>query len=231
MVPGYNLRVFLIEDDREIQNFLARALKEAGYRVDVASSAEQALSQALEGRHDAFIVDLTLPGMDGLDFIQKCRAQGVGVPVLILSARRSVDERVRGFEKGGDDYLTKPFALAELLARLQSLLRRSSPSLPEASSLRVADLEINLLRREARRAERRLNLTAKEFALLEYLVRNQKRLVTRSMILDCVWGMRFDPSTNVVDVHIHRLRSKIDDDSATKLIHTIRGAGYVLEAR
>jgi two-component system copper resistance phosphate regulon response regulator CusR len=151
--------------------------------------------------------------------------------VLILSARRSVDERVQGLEKGGDDYLTKPFALAELLARVSALLRRTGPAPSDPAHLKVADLELDLLRREARRGDRLLQLTAREFALLEYLCRNTGRVVTRSMILDHVWKMSFDPATNVVDVHIHRLRVKIDSESRQKLIHTIRGAGYVLELR
>jgi two-component system copper resistance phosphate regulon response regulator CusR len=225
------MRFLLVEDDVEIQRFLQRALVEEGYQVDVACSGEEATDRVVDQAHDLFIVDLGLPGMDGLDFIAKCRARGVFAPVLILSARRSVDERVLGLEKGGDDYLTKPFALAELLARIRVLLRRAAPSQRETTRLEVADLEIDLLRREARRSGQRIDLTAKEFSLLEYLCRNRGRVVTRTMILDRVWGMRFDPATNVVDVHIHRLRAKIDGGSSKKLIRTIRGAGYVLEDR
>lgn len=224
------MRVLLVEDDKAIEAFLRRALTEAGYGVDIAGSGEQAMPLALERIHDVFIVDLGLPGMDGLEFIQACRGQGVTAPVLILSARRSVDERVRGLDRGGDDYLTKPFSLVELLARLRALLRRRSPEPAEPSTLRVADLELDLLRREASRRGRLLQLTAREFALLEYLMRNRGRVVTRSMILDHVWDMRFDPATNVVDVHIHRLRAKVDRDAEPKLIQTIRGAGYVLAA-
>jgi len=227
----FAMKIFLLEDDAAIQSFLVRALREAGYEVDVAATAEEALKVVFEGGHDAFIVDLTLPGMDGLHFIERCRARGVGAPVLILSARRSVDERIRGLERGGDDYLTKPFSLAELLARLRALLRRSGPAQVEASRIRIADLELDLLRREVRRGDSLLTLTAKEFSLLEYLCRNQKRVVTRTMILDHVWGMRFDPATNLVDVHIHRLRVKVDGESPRKLIHTLRGAGYILEDR
>jgi two-component system copper resistance phosphate regulon response regulator CusR len=225
------MRFLLVEDDSEIQKFLSRALTEAGYQLDVASSGEEAVTLVQEGAHDLFIVDLTLPGMDGLDFIEHCRARGVFAPVLILSARRSVDERVRGLEKGGDDYLTKPFALAELLARIRVLLRRASPSQAQSTTFEIADLEVDLLSREVRRAGKPIDLTTKEFALLEYLCRNRGRVVTRTMILDRVWGMRFDPATNIVDVHIHRLRTKIDSGHSSKLIHTIRGAGYVLEAR
>jgi DNA-binding response OmpR family regulator len=225
------MRLFLIEDDPAIQNFLLRALNEEGYEMDIASSAEEAMRKISDGGHDLFIVDLTLPGMDGLDFIERCRAQGVNAPVLILSARRSVDQRVLGLEKGGDDYLTKPFSLAELLARVRVLLRRGAPSQPSGSQLRVADLEIDLLRREVRRAGRHLPLTSKEFEILAYLCRHTGRIVTRSMILDRIWNMRVDPATNVVGVHMHRLRAKVDGGSDRKLIHTIRGAGYVLEAR
>ena len=225
------MRFLLVEDNSEIQKFLLRALTEAGYQLDVASSAEEAVTLVQEGTHDLFIVDLTLPGMDGLDFIEHCRARGVFAPVLILSARRSVDERVLGLEKGGDDYLTKPFALAELLARIRVLLRRGGASETQATRLEIADLELDLLGREVRRSGKLIELTSKEFTLLEYLCRNRGRVVTRTMILDRVWGMRFDPATNIVDVHIHRLRTKVDSDAPKKLIHTIRGAGYVLEDR
>jgi DNA-binding response OmpR family regulator len=225
------MRLLVLEDDPEVRDFLERALREAGYQVTAAATAESALEQVKRDAHDAFVVDLNLPGMDGLWFIQTCRERGIGAPVLILSARRSVDERVRGLEKGGDDYLTKPFSLAELLARIRALLRRTGQQQAEAARLRVADLELDLLRHEARRGEELIPLTSKEFSLLEYLCRNQRRVVTRTMILDHVWGMRFDPATNIVDVHIHRLRAKIDDDRPVKLIHTLRGSGYVLEER
>ena len=175
-------------------------------------------------------MDVVLPGMDGLEFIEQCRGRGVSAPVLILSARRTVDDRVRGLQRGGDDYLTKPFAFAELLARLEALLRRAAPPGAEPSRLGVGDLEIDLLRHEARRGTRTLALSQREFTLLEYLCRNAGRVVTRTMILDHVWQMRFDPATNVVDVHIHRLREKVDRDTEPKLIQTIRGVGYVLKA-
>jgi len=223
------MRLLLVEDDVRIHTFLSRALIEAGYQVDVASDGKTGEALALEGIHDAFIIDLGLPDLDGLDLIARCRAQGSSVPVLILSARRSVDDRVRGLEQGGDDYLTKPFALAELLARLRNLLRRATPAQREASRLQAADLQLDLVRREARRGEQLLQLTPQEFSLLEYLCRNAGRVVTRSMILDHVWQMRIDPATNVVDVHIYRLRSKVDHDAAHPLIHTIRGVGYVLK--
>jgi DNA-binding response OmpR family regulator len=223
------MRLLLVEDDVAIQTFLKRALAEAGYQVDAARDAKTGMLKALEGIHDAFIIDLGLPDMDGLELISRCRAQGSFAPVLILSARRSVDERVKGLERGGDDYLTKPFALAELLARLRNLLRRSSSPSNESARLQVADLELDLLRREAHRGGQELQLTPHEFALLEYLCRNAGRVVTRSMILDHVWRMRIDPATNVVDVHIYRLRNKVDLESAVPLIHTIRGVGYVFK--
>ena len=223
------MRLLVIEDDQAIQGFLRRALVEAGYQVDTTSNAKAGELKALEGIHDSFIVDLGLPDMDGLDLIARCRAQGSQVPVLILSARRSVDERVRGLEQGGDDYLTKPFALAELLARLRNLLRRTSTPQKESVRLHVADLELDLLRHEARRGDQILQLTPQEFSLLEYLCRNAGRVVSRTMILDHVWRMRIDPATNVVDVHIYRLRSKVDPNTIVPLIHTIRGVGYVLK--
>jgi len=215
------MRLLLVEDDLPIQHFVERALVEAGYQVDAAADAKSAEALALDGVHDAFIIDLGLPDMDGLDLIARCRAQGSAAPVLILSARRSVDERVKGLEQGGDDYLTKP--------RLRNLLRRSSTSQKEPMRLEVADLQLDLIGREAKRGDRVLQLTPQEFTLLEYLCRNAGRVVTRTMILDHVWHMRFDPATNVVDVHIYRLRNKVDHDDHKPLIHTIRGVGYVLK--
>jgi DNA-binding response OmpR family regulator len=223
------VRLLVVEDDLAIREFLDRALREAGYQVDSAANAKDAEQLGVEGIHDGLIVDLNLPDSDGLDLIANLRAHGSSAPVLILSARRSVDDRVRGLERGGDDYLTKPFALAELLARLRNLLRRSEQSPTETTHLRIADLELDLLRRDARRADELLQLTPQEFSLLEYLCRNVGRVVTRSMILDHVWRMRIDTATNVVDVHIYRLRSKVDGGSKRPLIHTIRGVGYVLK--
>ncbi len=223
------MRLLLVEDDRHILEFLKRALSEAGYQVDAAANAKTGEAMALENSYDALVVDLGLPDLDGLELIARCRAQAVSAPVLILSARRSVDERVRGLEQGGDDYLTKPFAIAELLARLRNLLRRSSLPHNEPVRLQTADLELDLVRHEARRGSRVLQLTPQEFSLLEYLCRNAGRVVTRTMILDQVWRMRIDPATNVVDVHIYRLRSKVDENPCEPLIHTIRGVGYVLK--
>ncbi len=223
------MRLLVVEDDLAIQQFLRRALEEAGYQVDVAPDGSAAEILISDCSYDGLIIDLGLPDMDGLDLIARCRGQGHTAPVLILSARRSVDERVRGLEQGGDDYLTKPFAVSELLARLRNLLRRASPGQGESTRFRIADLELDLVRREAKRNSHALQLTPQEFVLLEYLCRNAGRIVTRTMILDNVWRMRIDPATNVVDVHIYRLRSKVDRDASKPLIHTIRGVGYVLK--
>jgi DNA-binding response OmpR family regulator len=225
------MRLLLVEDEVEIQSFLRRSLAEAGYQVDVAPDGATAERLAMEGSHDALIVDLGLPDEDGITLILRLRQMGVVAPVLILSARRTVDDRVKGLEQGGDDYLTKPFALAELLARLRNLLRRHGQANREVSKLNVMDLQLDLLRREARRGEELLQLTPQEFVLLEYLCRNAGRVVTRSMILDRVWGMRIQPDTNVVDVHIYRLRGKVDTDGREPLIKTLRGVGYVLKDR
>ena len=225
------MRLLLVEDEVEIQSFLQRSLTEAGYQVEAAGDARTAERMTIESTHDVLVVDLGLPDEDGLSLILRLRQLGLRAPVLILSARRSVDDRVRGLEQGGDDYLTKPFALAELLARLRNLVKRNSSSVAEATRLRVLDLELDLLRREASRSGEILNLTPQEFVLLEYLCRNAGRVVTRSMILDEVWGMRIQPDTNVVDVHIYRLRGKVDTDGRRSLIRTLRGVGYVLKDR
>ena len=225
------MRLLLVEDEIEIQAFLRRSLVEAGYDVEAAPDGKTAERLAVERAFDVLIVDLGLPDQDGVNLILRLRQLGVSAPVLILSARRSVDDRVRGLEQGGDDYLTKPFALAELLARLRNLLKRTNPAGAEATRLRVMDLELDLLRREATRGGQILPLTQQEFVLLECLCRNAGRVVTRSMILDKVWGMRIQPETNVVDVHIYRLRGKVDGKGQPPLIRTMRGVGYVLKDR
>ena len=225
------LRLLLVEDEHDIRAFLKQALTEAAYRVDAAPDGKTAESLALVNTYDILVVDLGLPDQDGIGLILRLRQIGVNAPVLILSARRSVDDRVRGLEQGGDDYLTKPFALAELLARLRNLLKRKTPQGAETTRLRVLDLELDLLRREAIRCGQPLQLTRQEFVLLEYLCRNAGRVVTRSMILEHVWGMRIQPDTNVVDVHIYRLRGKVDGQGQQPLIRTLRGVGYVLKDR
>jgi two-component system copper resistance phosphate regulon response regulator CusR len=220
-----------VEDELDIQGFLKTSLEEAGYEVEAAADGKTTERLAIEEAFDILIVDLGLPDGDGISLILRLRQLGVRAPVMILSARRSVDDRVRGLEQGGDDYLTKPFALAELLARLRNLLKRSYPPGSEATRLRVLDLELDLLRREATRSGQMLQLTPQEFVLLEYFCRNAGRVVTRSMILDQVWGMRIQPDTNVVDVHIYRLRGKVDGKGMQPLIRTLRGVGYVLKDR
>jgi two-component system copper resistance phosphate regulon response regulator CusR len=225
------MHLLLVEDEMDIQSFLRRSLEEAGYQVEAAPDGKTAERLAIENTFDILIVDLGLPDQDGISLILRLRQLGLKAPVLILSARRSVDDRVRGLEQGGDDYLTKPFALAELLARVRNLLKRNSPPASETTRLRVLDLELDLLRREASRGGQTLQLTQQEFVLLEYLCRNAGRVVTRSMILDKVWGMRIQPDTNVVDVHIYRLRGKVDALGQHPLIRTMRGVGYVLKDR
>lgn len=222
------MNLLLVEDELPIQNFLKSSLDEAGYRVDVARDAKTAVSLAVEGTYDILIIDLGLPDMDGITLISRLREHGVSSPVLILSARRTVDDRVRGLEQGGDDYLTKPFALAELLARLRNLVRRNSSQGNETTRLRIRDLELDLLRREATRSGHTLQLTTQEFTLLEYLCRNAGRIVTRTMILERVWGIRNQPDTNIVDVQMFRLREKVDLEGQPSLIRTMRGMGYVL---
>ncbi len=224
------MRLLLVEDEPEIQSFVRDSLIEAGYEVHCADDGNTATQLASKNVYDGLIVDLGLPDQDGIDLILGLRRSGLSSPVLILSARRSVDDRVKGLELGGDDYLTKPFAVAELLARMRNLLRRNSPSDGDATRLRVCDLELDLLKRRAIRAGEVLNLSPQEFVLLEYLCRHVGRVVTRSMLLAEVWGMRIQPDTNVVDVHIYRLRGKIDSEGREPLIHTLRGIGYVLKA-
>ena len=225
------MRLLLVEDEPEIQSFLQQPLANAGYEVDVAKDGRTAIQLSSENKYDVLIIDLGLPDQDGIDLILQLRRSGMSSPVLILSARRSVDDRVKGLEQGGDDYLTKPFALAELLARLRNLLRRNLATSEEATRLRVLDLELDFISRKASRGEEVLNLSPQEFVLLTYLCRHAGRVVTRSMLLSEVWGMRIQPNTNVVDVHIYRLRGKVDTEGREPLIRTLRGIGYVLKDR
>lgn len=221
------MRVLLVEDDQAIADFVSRGLREAGYAVQHEADGEAGLRAALEGRCDVAVVDLMLPKRDGLGLIDAVRKRGSTMPVLILSARREVDDRVRGLQAGGDDYLTKPFAFAELLARLQALVRRAS-RIAEPTSLAVGDLTLDLLTRRVMRADATIDLRPREFALLEYLMRNSGRVVSKTMILSHVWSYNFDPQTNVVDVLVSRLRDKIDKPFEVKLLRTVRGVGYVL---
>jgi len=223
-----DMRILVVEDDPKIASFVANGLRQSGYTVDEARDGERGFTLACASPYDVAVVDLMLPGLDGLTLIQRLRERGVRTPIIILSARAAVDDRVRGLQVGGDDYLTKPFSFAELLARVQALLRRSAQS-PEPTRLTVGDLELDLVRREARRGGKLVELQAREFALLEYLMRSARRVVTKTMILEQVWGYSFDPQTNVVDVLVHRLRAKVDPEKT--LIHTLRGVGYVLEPR
>ena len=223
------MRALLVEDDATIAEFVARGLREAGFAVDHEADGAAGLAAALRHPYDVAIIDLMLPGRDGLSVIDELRRRNVTTPVLILSARRTVDDRVRGLQAGGDDYLTKPFAFAELLARVQALLRRATRS-PEPTTLTFADLTLDLLSRDVTRAGRPLDLRPREFALLEYLMRNAGRVVSKTMILSHVWDYNFDPQTNIVDVLVSRLRDKIDRPFEHKLLHTVRGVGYVLRA-
>ena len=222
------MRVLVAEDDEVIASFVAQGLREAGFAVDVAATGPEALRQALDGAYDAAVMDVMLPGMDGIAVIEQLRAKRQQLPVLILSARHTVDDRVKGLQAGGDDYLTKPFAFAELLARLQALLRRTGGT-SEPTRLVVGDLTLDLLSRRVERAGRKIELRPREFALLEYLMRHPGRVLSKTMILSHVWGYSFDPGTNVVDVLVSRLRDQVDEGFERKMIHTVRGAGYVLK--
>ena len=223
------MRALVVEDDATIADFVGRGLREAGFAVDQTPDGESGLRAALQSPYDVAIVDVMLPRRDGLSLIDELRRRKIATPVLILSARRSVDDRVRGLQAGGDDYLTKPFAFTELLARVQALLRRSTQS-AAPTTLTFEDIEIDLLSRRVTRAGRDIELRPREFALLEYLLRHAGRVVSKTMILSHVWGYQFDPQTNVVDVLVSRLRDKIDRPFDRKLLHTVRGVGYVLRA-
>lgn len=221
------MKVLLIEDDRETSAYVARGLREHGHVVDLAATGRDGLFLATDGGHDVLIVDRMLPGLDGLGLVQALRGTGVKAPVLFLTALGGVGDRVQGLEAGGDDYLVKPFAFAELHARINALARR--PPLTETPlALRIADLEVDLLKRTVTRATRPIELQPREFQLLEYLMRNADRVVTRTMLLEAVWDFHFDPKTNIVETHISRLRSKLSQHGGPELIYTIRGAGYML---
>ena len=223
------MRLLIVEDDLKIADFISKGLKEAGFAVDRAADGEDGLHLALTETYDAAVIDIMLPKMDGLSLIEKIRQQKNNTPVIILSAKRSLDDRVRGLQTGGDDYLTKPFSFSELLARVQALIRRSS-GVSEPTSLSVGCLTMDLLTREILRDGEKIELQPREFSLLEYLMRNAERVITKTMILEHVWDYSFDPQTNVVDVLVSRLRSKVDRDFEKKMISTVRGVGYVLKA-
>jgi two-component system OmpR family response regulator len=220
-----SMRILVVEDDKKIASFVVNGLKQSGFAVDHAADGEDGLFRAQTVAYDAAVVDLMLPKLEGLALIQQLRSHGVRIPILILSAKASVDDRVRGLQAGGDDYLTKPFAFSELLARVQALIRRASQA-PEPTRLTAGDLTLDLLSREVTRAGEKIELQPREFALLEYLMRHVNRPVTKTMILEHIFDYSFDPQTNVVDVLVHRLRSKIDRDKG--ILHTLRGVGYVL---
>ena len=219
------MRILVVEDDKKIASFVVNGLKQSGFAVDHSGDGEDALFRVQTIAYDAAVVDLMLPKLDGLSLIQRLRADAIRIPVLILSAKASVDDRVRGLQSGGDDYLTKPFAFSELLARVQALIRRATQT-PEPTRLGVGDLSLDLLSREVQRGGEKIELQPREFALLEYMMRHANRPVTKTMILEHIFDYSFDPQTNVVDVLVHRLRGKVDKDKA--MIHTIRGVGYVL---
>ena len=223
------MRALLVEDDATIADFVVRGLREAGFAVDHVGDGESGLTAARQEPYDVAIIDLMLPKRDGLSLIEALRSRGVATPVLILSARRSVDDRVRGLQSGGDDYLTKPFAFAELLARVQALVRRATRA-PEPTTVTVDDVVLDLLSRKVTRGGTPLDLRPREFTLLEFLMRHAGHVVSKTMILSHVWEYNFDPQTNVVDVLVSRLREKIDRPFEKKLLHTVRGVGYVLRA-
>lgn len=219
-----------MEDDTKIASFITQGLRQEGYVVDAADNGIDGFHRAMSEPYDAAVIDIMLPRMNGLDLIQDLRREDNLIPVLILSARNSVDDRVKGLQAGGDDYLVKPFSFAELLARVQALVRRATAT-AEPTSLTVQDLNLDLIRRTATRSGKEIDLQPREFALLEYLVRNRDRIVSKTMIMDQVWGYDFDPSTNVVESRISRLRDKIDRKTGPSLITTIRGAGYVIRSQ
>ncbi len=224
------MRVLLVEDDEEVAGYLAKGLREHGHTVDHAADGKDGLFLATSETYDAMVIDRMLPGLDGMAIVRAVRANAIATPVLILSTLGEVDDRVEGLRAGADDYLTKPFAFSELLARLEALLRRANSQAETQTVLHVGDLELDLLARSARRAGQVIELQPREFRLLEYLMRHAGQVVTRTMLLEHVWDYHFDPQTNVIDVHISRLRAKLDKGFDRPLLHTVRGAGYMIHA-
>ena len=222
------MRLLLIEDDLKLSTFIRKGLEEAGFVIEHASDGNVGLQMAMTSSYDAALIDIMLPGLDGLSIIERLRKQHINLPVIILSAKRSIDERVNGLYAGGDDYLTKPFAFSELLARVQALIRRASDT-PEPTGIKIDDLSIDLIKHIVTRTEKKIHLQPREFSLLEYLARNAGRVVSKTMIMENVWDYNFDPHTNIVESRISRLRDKIDKGFDTQLIHTVRGFGYVLK--
>lgn len=223
------MRVLVVEDDKKIASFVTSGLKQSGFAVDHCSDGEEAYAFASATPYDAAVVDVMLPKMDGLTLVQNLRRDQIKTPIIFLSAKGSVEDRIKGLQTGGDDYLVKPFSFAELLARLQAIIRRSSQSGTEPTRLSVGDLNMDLLSREVTRAGTKIELQPREFALLEYLLRNSGKVITKAMILEHIFDYSFDPQTNVVDVLVHRLRSKVDKEFPKKLIQTYRGIGYALK--
>jgi DNA-binding response OmpR family regulator len=223
------VRLLVVEDDRKIASFVVNGLKQNGFAVDHASNGDDAYALASATPYDAAIVDVMIPRMDGIALVESLRREGVKVPVIFLSAKGSVEDRVRGLQSGGDDYLTKPFSFTELLARVQALIRRSTEAGAESTRIVVGDLQMDLLTRQVTRGGKRIELQPREFSLLEYLMRNAGKVVTKTMILEHIFDYSFDPQTNVVDVLVHRLRGKVDKEFTDKLIHTYRGMGYSLK--
>ncbi|MCW0219637.1 MAG: response regulator transcription factor [Prosthecobacter sp.] len=220
------MRVLVVEDEKKMASFILKGLKEVGFLPEVCHRGDEALVRILSSAFDAVVLDIMLPGLDGLAIVRRMRSQGCTTPVLMLSARGDVDERVEGIEAGADDYLAKPFAVKEVIARVRALVRRASET--TSHTLRLADLSFDLSRREVSRAGKRLELSAREMLLLEVLMKNAGRVCGRMLLLEKVWDYNFDPGSNLVDVYIMRLRSKIDSSSAVKLLHTVRGSGYTL---
>lgn len=223
------MRILIIEDDSATAGFMAKGLGESGHVTDHAADGEDGFEMARHGNYDVCVVDRMLPKLDGLTLVQRLRGEGIETPILFLSALGEVDDRINGLNAGGDDYLVKPYAFAELLARIEALVRRRDPGIVE-THLKVGDLEMDLLARTVHRDGAEVAMQPREFRLLEYLMRNQGHTVTRTMLLEQVWDYHFDPQTNVIDVHISRLRGKIDKGFAVPLLHTVRGAGYCLRA-